>query len=93
MGRDLPATPLLEAVLTFEGTMQALRAEKRIKGEAIECRLVPTPRELSSTCALSLTFDRDQRDAVGVAVHRHELRIEAAYCYPEDGGVPERWEP
>ena len=93
MGRDKPTTPLLEAVLTFAGTMQALRAEKRIKGEAIECRLVPTPRELSSTCALSLTFSRDERDAVSTVVHRHELRIEAAYIYPADGEAPEPWEP
>ncbi len=93
MGGGTPATPLLEAVLTFEGTMQALRAEKRIKGEAVECRLVPTPRELSSTCALALTFSRDQRDEVAAAVHRHELHIEAGYIYPEDGGGPQPWEP
>jgi len=93
MDRDTPTAPLLEAVLTFEGTMQALRAEKRIKGGAIECRLVPTPRELSSTCALALTFSRKDRDAVAAAVHRHELRVEGGYVYPDDGGAPEPWEP
>lgn len=93
MGRDTQAAAMLEGVLTFEGTMQALRAEKRIKSEAIACRLVPTPRELSSTCALALSFGRADLDAVGVAVRAHQLRVEAAYVYPEEGGEPEPWAP
>ena len=93
MGRDTVNVPLLEGVLTFEGTMQALRAEKRVRSEGTECRLVPTPRELSSTCALALVFARRDRAAVGAAVRTHGLRIEGAYVYPEQGGEPVPWEP
>ena len=93
MGRRTRETPLLEGVVTFEGTIGALRAEKRIKGEGIVSRLVPTPRELSSTCALALTFGHADRDRVAEAIHAHDLRFEAVYLYPEDGGEPVAWEP
>lgn len=93
MGRQTRETPLLEGVVTFEGTIGALRAEKRIKGEGIASRLIPTPRELSSTCALALAFGHIDRDRVGGALHAHELRFEAVYLYPEDGGEPVAWEP
>ena len=93
MARDTRDAPLLEGVVTFEGTIGALRAEKRMKREGIECRLVPTPRELSSTCALALAFDRDDRAAVAAAIDRHGLRYEAVYLYPEEGGEPVPWEP
>ena len=93
MERETRRSPLLEGVVTFEGTMGALRAEKRIKGEGIACRLIPTPRELSSTCALALAFGHADRDRVGGAIRDHDLRFESVYLYPEDGGEPLTWEP
>ena len=93
MDRDAREAPLLEGVVTFEGTIGALRAEKRIGGEGIDCRLIPTPRELSSTCALALAFSHADRQRVSEAIHAHDLRFEAVYFYPEDGGEPVAWEP
>ena len=84
---------LFEGILTFEGTMQALRAEKQVKRAGVGCRLVPTPRELSSTCALALTFGRADVATVGAALQADGWRVEAAYLYPPDGGAPEPWEP
>ena len=92
MGRDTHKT-LFEGVVTFEGTMQALRAEKRVKATGVACRLVPTPRELSSTCALALSFAHADRDTVGGALAADGRRYEAAYLYPEDGGEPGPWQP
>jgi hypothetical protein len=84
---------LFEGVVTFEGTMQALRAEKRVKGVGVGCRLVPTPRELSSTCALALSFARSDVVTVGAVLQADGWRVEAAYLYPPDGGEPQPWEP
>jgi hypothetical protein len=92
-GRETRRSPLFEGVLTFEGTMQALRAEKRVKAAAVECRLVPTPRELSSTCALALTFAQADCEAVGAALVADGWRVEAAYLYPGDGSDPVPWQP
>ena len=93
MGREKRKAPLFEGMVTFEGTMQALRGEKRVKAAGVECRLMPTPRELSSTCALALAFAHADREAVGAALLADGWRVEAAYLYPENGGDPVPWEP
>ena len=93
MGRDTRRAPPLEGVVTFEGTIGALRAEKRIGDEGVTCRLIPTPRELSSTCALALAFGHADRERIGDAIRAHDLRFEAVYLYPDDGGEPVTWEP
>jgi hypothetical protein len=81
----------LEGVVTFEGTIHALRAEKQVRGAGVACRLVPTPRELSSTCALALAFGRDDRDRVASVLARHGLRFAAIHLYSEGGGEPVPW--
>jgi hypothetical protein len=93
MGHETSEAGLLEGVVTFEGTIQALRAEKRFKREGISCRLVPTPRELSSTCALALSFRLVDRDAVSALLRANHLRFEAVHLYPEQGGDPVPWHP
>ena len=93
MGGDRHEGPLFETVVTFAGTMQAMRAEKRVKAVGVVCRLVPTPRELSSTCALALAFARADRKVAGAALADDGWRVEAAYDYPADGSEPLPWEP
>ena len=93
MGRTGRPEARLEIVVTFEGTMQALRAEKRVKAAGVPCRLVPTPRELSSTCALALMLAHADREAAGAALIADGWRVEAAYDYPEGGAEPVPWEP
>jgi hypothetical protein len=92
-GRETRKGPLFEGVVTFEGTMQALRAEKRVKAAGVECRLMPTPRELSSTCALALAFAHADREAVAAALLADGWRVEAAYLYREEGADPIPWQP
>jgi len=41
-------------LLTFQTTMQLLKAEKEIKNKNIECIIVPTPRILSKSCCESI---------------------------------------
>jgi hypothetical protein len=83
----------LQGVVTFEGTIHALRAEKQVRRVGVSCRLVPTPRELSSTCALALAFGRDDRDRVASALTSHGLHFAAIHLYPEAGGEPVPWAP
>lgn len=40
-------------VVTFNTTNYALDFEKKIKSEGIDTKLVPVPRELSSSCGLA----------------------------------------
>jgi hypothetical protein len=81
----------LEGVMTFSGTIHGLRAEKRLKARGIACKLIPTPRELSSTCALALAFGRADVERVAAAMSEGGLRRDGIHLYPDGGGGPVLW--
>ena len=77
--------------MTFPGTIHGLRAEKRLKAGGIACKLIPTPRELSSTCALALAFGRADVERVAWTMTDGGLRHDGIHVYPGDGGAPVPW--
>lgn len=48
-------------VITFDSTHKAIKTEKIAK-EKLDVELIPTPREISSSCGLSLKFKEEQMD-------------------------------
>jgi len=67
-------------VVLFYTTSAAMRAEKTLKKNNLDVKLIPTPRKLSSDCGVALRFDRDQAERV-----RHllgEARVETAGIHP-----------
>ena len=69
-----------DAVMTFASTFHALRGEKRLRQAQLECKLGPTPRELSSTCALALFFSASQIQRVANLMKTHKLAYEGLYA-------------
>ena len=51
-------------VALFYSTSLALRAEKVAMGAGCECKLIPTPRHLSSDCGTALRFRRADRETL-----------------------------
>lgn len=51
-------------VVLFRTTSAALRAEKVALTAELKVKLIPTPRQYSSDCGLSLRFDWSQADEV-----------------------------
>ncbi len=51
-------------VVTFFTTNYALDFEKKAKKEGIDVRLMPVPRELSSSCGTAARINCDERDRV-----------------------------
>lgn len=41
----------------FNSTQQALLAEKRLKEQGRPCKVIPTPREIDSSCGVSILTD------------------------------------
>lgn len=70
-----------DGVLTFASTFHALRGEKRLLKEQLECKLIPTPRELSATCALALAFPAEHLAVVAALMQTHRLAYEGLYRY------------
>jgi hypothetical protein len=53
-----------QGVVLFHTTSAALRAEKVLTKAGLKVKLVPTPRELSSDCGISLRFEWADRAQV-----------------------------
>lgn len=51
-------------VVLFHTTSAAFAAEKVLKKAGLECRLIPTPRDLSSNCGVAAEVNWDCIEAV-----------------------------
>ncbi len=54
-------------VLSFDSTSHAIQTEKRIKG-VFDIAVIPTPREITSNCGLSIKVDSQELDRLEVFV-------------------------
>jgi len=51
-------------VVLFNTTSSAMKAEKVLEKAGLESKLIPTPRQFSSDCGISLRFRWDDFDGV-----------------------------
>ena len=79
-----------DVVMTFHSTHQAMTADKVLKDQNIYFDLIPTPRQISAGCGLSLILKSDE-----VAVWLNlltEANITYGGIYICQGEVYEPWE-
>lgn len=50
--------------LTFDSTHYAIKIEKRMKATSVKGVMIPTPREVSASCGLSLKFLEDDKETM-----------------------------
>jgi hypothetical protein len=50
--------------LTFDSTHYAIKIEKRMKDADLNGVMIPTPREVSASCGLSLKFLEAEKEAM-----------------------------
>lgn len=72
-------------LITFKSTQFALQGEEVFKEEAIIFKTIPTPRDVSHSCGLSLLFAIDDIDKVKILIENDKLNIEALYKYHKEG--------
>lgn len=51
-------------LLTFQTTMQLLKAEKELINNDIDCLIIPTPRVLSKSCSESIKIKEEDIDNI-----------------------------
>lgn len=51
-------------VIAFDSTHHAINAEKILKGKNLDIRMIPTPREVSASCGLSIKFNDEDLEKV-----------------------------
>lgn len=67
-------------VVLFHTSSSAMQAEAVLSKAKMSVRLIPTPRELSSDCGLSLRFDWNLHDEVEKVLK--ERHVETAGVFP-----------
>lgn len=74
-----------EYIATFGSTHNALKAEKVLKKNDIPFKLMPTPREITASCGLSILFQEQNREAIENAFIKSGVKTAALYKKEEDG--------
>ena len=63
------------SVVLFRSSSHALRAEKVLQGAGIPNKMIPTPRQLSADCGMSLRFSRADKARVARVLAEHQVPI------------------
>lgn len=72
-------------LITFKSTQLALQGEANFKEADIHFKTIPTPREVSHSCGLSLLFAIDDLKGVKELIETGKLNIDELYRYFKEG--------
>ena len=74
-------------VVTFESTHHAINGEKIFKEYDIIFKTIPTPREISLSCGLSIRFNLNDVDRVIELYYNNTLAIKGVYSFTNEDMV------
>lgn len=72
-------------LFTFATTSYALKAERVLKEAAADFMVVPTLREISSSCGLAVKFLPDNLEKYASELKNQKVTIESAYRVQKSG--------
>lgn len=74
-------------VVSFDSTHHAIRAEKLFKEHNLNVRMMPTPREITASCGLSIRFEEADLKEVEGIISDEELAVKGKYEMNRTDGV------
>ena len=75
-------------LITFKSTHYAIGAEEIFEAEDMDFKTIPTPREVSHSCGLSILFGIDDLEKVKVIVQEKNIKIDGLYRFLKGGANP-----
>lgn len=75
----------MELLVCFESTHQALYMEKVLKSHNIEFDIIPTPREITSSCGLSIKADDSVLKRLLQLIDDNDIEIMGIYKIVKNG--------
>lgn len=78
--RQVRAMTTTHCFATFFSTHQALRLEKVGKEQNLEIKMVPVPREISSSCGLACRFIYEDEHVIQELCQDQGIELEGIYC-------------
>lgn len=73
-------------VAVFNSTNHAIQGEKILKDRNIEIKVIPTPREITASCGLSIRFDKKFLEEVLSCIQSTALNIKGIYEIMRENG-------
>ena len=79
-------------LITFKSTNFALQGEQIFKENSLIFKTIPTPRDVSTSCGLSLLFLMDDIDKIKELIDEGHLNIDGLYRYSKssEGSIAEK---
>lgn len=74
---------VLEGVITFYNSSQAMRAARLLQDKGVACMSIPGPREISPNCGVALAFDYAKLSEVEAILAGVKNGFEKIHHYPE----------
>ncbi len=72
-------------VFTFAATAHALKAEKVLKNQKADFLVIPTLREISTSCGLSVKLSPDNLDLYFTDLINNRVAVEGIYQVAKEG--------
>lgn len=66
-------------VITFKSTSHAMKGESIFKDEDVKFRIIPTPREISHSCGLSIKFNLEDLKLTKDIILRNNMDIDGIF--------------
>lgn len=73
-------------IITFQSTNFAMQAEAVFKAQGIKHQIIPTPREITLSCGISIRLDKKLLEAVAAEVKSGSISIKKAFSMKGDPG-------
>jgi hypothetical protein len=64
------------AVVLFNSTSHAIKAQRLLKKLSIHCSMIPVPRHLSSDCGVCIRIDRVSKKYTTVILNEKQMQFE-----------------
>jgi len=72
-----------QGIVLFHNSSSAMRSEAVLKKAGMKVRLVPTPRDLSSDCGVSLSFPWELKEEVVSLLEKARVATQGVFEAPE----------
>lgn len=66
-------------VITFKSTHHAMKADSVFKDQEVKFRTIPTPREITKSCGLSIRFNLEDIDQVEDIININQLENQGIF--------------
>lgn len=73
------------SLFTFATTTQALKAEKVLQNAGMDFVIMPTPREISASCGLSIKVEPEDWEKYADAMMANQVYIDGIYSIKQSG--------